>query len=84
MRRLASKQRRRNFTIVMVIHDGTRSRCFVRQKYQLRSEWEREFVTDMAGKTLYREPSEKQAKHLMGIFVKLGGYYDAKTVHLRR
>lgn len=55
-----------------------------KQKDQLRSDWEREFVTDMAGKTLYREPSEKQAKHLMGIFVKLGGYYDAKTVHLRR
>jgi hypothetical protein len=51
---------------------------------QLHSTWEREFVTDMAGKTLWREPSEKQAKHLLAIFVKLGGYYDAKTVHLRR
>ncbi len=51
---------------------------------RLRSEWERTFVADMAGKVLLREPSEKQAKHLLAIFVKLGGYYDHKTVNLRR
>jgi hypothetical protein len=43
---------------------------------QLRSEWEREFITDMAGKTLYRQPTEKQAKHLLAIFIRLGGVYE--------
>jgi hypothetical protein len=43
---------------------------------QLRSEWEREFITDMAGKTLWRQPTEKQAKHLLGIFIRLGGVYE--------
>jgi hypothetical protein len=51
---------------------------------QLRSTWEREFINDMAGKTLLREPSEKQAKHLLAIFVKLGGSYDPKTTHIHR
>jgi hypothetical protein len=46
--------------------------------------WEKQFVTDMAGKTLWREPTEKQAKHLLAIFVKLGGRYDPKTTHLHR
>ena len=43
---------------------------------QLRSEWEREFITDMAGKTLWQQPSEKQAKYLLGIFIRLGGVYE--------
>ena len=43
---------------------------------QLRSEWEREFITDMAGKTLWQQPSQKQAKHLLGIFIRLGGVYE--------
>lgn len=51
---------------------------------QLRSEWEREFISDMAGKTLWREPSEKQAKHLLAIFIRLGGKYDPKAAHLYR
>jgi hypothetical protein len=51
---------------------------------RLRDNWERTFIDDMAGKTLWREPSEKQAKHLLAIFVKLGGYYDPKATHLRR
>jgi hypothetical protein len=50
---------------------------------QLRSTWEREFINDMAGKTLLREPTPKQAKHLLAIFVKLGGSFDPKTTHLR-
>jgi hypothetical protein len=50
---------------------------------QLRSEWERTFINDMAGKTLWREPSDRQAKCLLAIFVKLGGSYDPKTTHLR-
>jgi hypothetical protein len=51
---------------------------------RLRDEWERTFINDMAGKTLWREPSEKQAKHLLAIFVKLGGHYDPKTANIRR
>jgi hypothetical protein len=51
---------------------------------RLHSDWEREFISDMAGKTLWREPSEKQAKHLLAIFVRLGGHYDPKTAHVRR
>jgi hypothetical protein len=51
---------------------------------RLRSEWERTFVGDMAGKTLWSQPTEKQAKHLLAIFVKLGGHYDAKATDLRR
>jgi hypothetical protein len=51
---------------------------------RLRDEWERTFVSDMAGKTLWREPTERQAKHLLAIFVTLGGYYDPKAVNLRR
>src|SRR5262245_62833214 len=53
-----------------------------RNSGRLRGEWEQTFINDMAGKTLYREPTEKQAKHLLAIFVKLGGYYDPKTTHV--
>lgn len=35
--------------------------------------WEEEFIDNMAGKTMWREPTEKEAKHLLGIFIKLGG-----------
>ena len=34
---------------------------------------EQEFINDMAGNTLWREPTVKQAKWLLSIFVKLGG-----------
>jgi hypothetical protein len=51
---------------------------------RLRSEWEQTFINDMAGKTLWSQPSEKQAKHLLAIFVKLGGHYEPKTAHVRR
>jgi hypothetical protein len=34
---------------------------------------EAQFIDDMAGNTLWREPTEKQAKWLLSIFVKLGG-----------
>jgi hypothetical protein len=50
---------------------------------RLRSEWERTFVNDMAGRVLWQDPTPKQTKHLIAIFVKLGGSYDAKTTHLR-
>jgi hypothetical protein len=46
---------------------------------QLRSDWEREFVSDMAGKTLWRQPSEKQSKHLLAIFIRLGGVYEPNS-----
>jgi hypothetical protein len=48
------------------------------------NDWEQEFITNMAGKTLWREPTDKEARHLLAIFVKLGGYYDPKTTNLRR
>jgi hypothetical protein len=49
---------------------------------QLRSAWEKQFINDMAGRTIWQQPSEKQAKHLLAIFVKLGGKYDPKTAHI--
>ena len=49
---------------------------------RLRSDWEKEFVDDMVGKTLQRVPTDKQAKHLFAIFVKVGGPYDAKNARL--
>ena len=51
---------------------------------RLRGDWEQTFISDMAGKTLWSEPTEKQAKHLLAIFVRLGGAYDPKATHLRR
>jgi hypothetical protein len=46
---------------------------------RLRGEWERTFINDMAGKTVWCTPTEKQAKHLLAIFVRLGGYYDPQN-----
>ena len=34
---------------------------------------EREFVDDMAGRTVWREPTEKQGKWLKSIWFRLGG-----------
>jgi hypothetical protein len=52
---------------------------------QLRNDWERSFANDMPGNIIkYSAPTEKQAKHLLAIFVKLGGRYDRKTAHVRR
>jgi hypothetical protein len=45
---------------------------------------ERAFVNDIAGQLLWRQPSSKQAKWLLTIFVKLGGRCDSKTMHLYR
>jgi hypothetical protein len=55
-----------------------------KNRERLRGEWELDFIDDMAGKTLWREPSEKQAKHLLAIFIRLGGSYDPKAAHVRR
>ena len=52
---------------------------------QLHNEWERNFVGDMPSKIIkFGQPTEKQIPHLLAIFVKLGGQYDPKTVHIRR
>ena len=52
---------------------------------KLRDEWERSFVSDMPSKIIkFGRPTEKQAPHLLAIFVKLGGRYDPKTAHVRR
>ena len=53
-----------------------------RNNGRLRSDWEKTFVADMAGNTVWRQPTEKQAKHLLAIFVKLGGSYDPKTARI--
>jgi hypothetical protein len=55
-------------------------------KDRLRSEWERNFVTDdfIGGIIKFGKPTERQVPYLMGIFVKLGGYFDPKAVNLRR
>jgi hypothetical protein len=49
---------------------------------RLSSEWEIKFVNDMVGKTLAYAPTPKQAKHLLMIFVKLGGPYDSKAANI--
>jgi hypothetical protein len=46
---------------------------------QLRSQWEKEFIADIAGKVLGNAPSPKQARCILKIFVKLGGYCDPKV-----
>ena len=48
---------------------------------RLRSEWERTFINDMAGNTLWRQPTPKQAKHLLAIFIKLGGHYEPQATN---
>ena len=52
---------------------------------QLHSEWERNFVNDMPSRIIkFGKPTERMIPHLLAIFVKLGGYYDAKATYLRR
>ena len=43
---------------------------------RLRGEWEKQFAADMPGKMLEHEPSPKQARCILRIFVKLGGRCD--------
>jgi hypothetical protein len=51
----------------------------------LNNEWEQNFVNDMPSKIIkYGKPTERQVLHLLAIFVKLGGHYDPKTVHVHR
>jgi hypothetical protein len=51
---------------------------------RLSSEWERGFADDLPANLIkFGRPTPKQAKHLLAIFVKLGGHYDPKTTHLR-
>ena len=40
---------------------------------RLRNEKEQEFIADMAGKTLFRTPTQRQGDWLLAIFYKLGG-----------
>ena len=49
-----------------------------RNAARLRSQWEKEFVADIAGKVLGTEPSLKQARCILKIFVKLGGHCDPR------
>ena len=45
---------------------------FCQQQQRLRPN-EKEFVDDMAAQTMWREPTEKQAKWILSIFIRLGG-----------
>jgi hypothetical protein len=45
---------------------------------KLRRDWDREFTTDMVAKTIAYEPSLKQAKNILRIFVQLGGRCDPR------
>jgi len=62
--------------------DGDRPRWYEiavhcqRNAASLRSQWEKEFIADIAGKVLGTEPSLKQARCILKIFVKLGGQCD--------
>ena len=49
-----------------------------RNAARLRSQWEKEFVADIAGKVLGTEPSLKQARCILKIFVKLRGQCDPR------
>jgi hypothetical protein len=52
---------------------------------RLRDEWERNFANGIVSKIIrYGGPTEKQSRCLLAIFVKLGGRYDPKALHLRR
>ena len=46
---------------------------FCQQNNSRLRENERQFVNDMAGRSVWREPTEKQAKWLRSIFYRLGG-----------
>jgi hypothetical protein len=46
---------------------------FCQQNDSRLRENERQFVNDMAGRSVWREPTEKQAKWLKSIFYRLGG-----------
>jgi hypothetical protein len=46
---------------------------FCQRQHQRLNPKETEFIDDMAGKTMWREPTEKQAKWLLSIFIRLGG-----------
>jgi hypothetical protein len=50
-----------------------------KESARLRIDKERTFIDDMVGNTLFRQPTDKQAKWLFAIFVKLGGYYEPKA-----
>jgi hypothetical protein len=56
--------------------------CFCRDNQGHRlNDWEKSFVEDMPGKIAgYGEPKPKQAKHLLRIFIELGGVVDPKVL----
>jgi hypothetical protein len=46
----------------------------------LLSAWELDFIGDMPSKIIqYRQPTRKQVRFLIGIFIKLGGPYEPKS-----
>jgi hypothetical protein len=57
--------------------DGTPSwhhmALFCQQRAEQLEEKHREFIYDMASRTVWREPTERQGKYLFSLFLKLGG-----------
>ena len=54
-----------------------------RNDAKLKSEWEHKFIAEMPANLIkYDRPTPKQAKHLIAIFISLGGYYDPKTANV--
>jgi hypothetical protein len=45
---------------------------------RLRKDWDKEFTNDMVAKVIMYEPSPKQAKNILRIFVQLGGRLDPR------
>src|SRR5258708_5658454 len=46
---------------------------FCQQRADQLEEKHREFIHDMASRTVWREPTERQGKYLFSLFLKLGG-----------
>jgi hypothetical protein len=56
-----------------------------RNSDRLRNQWEIEFANSVPEKIVrYGAPTEKMEPHLLGIFIKLGGRYDAQALHVYR
>ena len=72
-RKQVSNKRRRNFTTTAEPR-WYEIAVFCKQNSARLDEWDRDFVTGMPAKMIkYGKPTEKQAPHLLAIFVKLGG-----------
>ncbi len=53
--------------------DWHKMALFCQQRAEQLEEKHREFIHDIASRTVWREPTEKQGKYLFSLFLKLGG-----------